>query len=52
VLLSALRERRAASAAHARLHLIPRLDDHTLPRLAWHIRAITAVAVSLATVGD
>lgn len=34
-----------ALAAHARLRLIPRLSDVTLPRLAWHIRAVTAVAV-------
>lgn len=33
-----------ALAAHARLRLIPGLDDDRLPRLAWHIRAVTVVS--------
>lgn len=40
-----------ALAAHARLRLIPRLDDTTLRRLAWHIRAVTAVAVLFVLAG-
>jgi putative copper export protein len=40
-----------ALAAHARLRLIPNLDDDNLPRLAWHIRAVTAVAVLFVVVG-
>lgn len=38
-------------AAHARLRLIPRLTPDTLPKLAWHIRAVTVVAVLFVVVG-
>jgi putative copper export protein len=40
-----------ALAAHARLRLIPRLDDQTLPRLAWHIRLVTLIGVLFVVVG-
>jgi Copper resistance protein D len=40
-----------ALAAHARVRLIPRLDDDTLPRLAWHIRTVTVVAVLFVLAG-
>lgn len=38
-------------AAHARLRLIPQLNNDTLPALAWHIRAVTSVAVLLVLAG-
>ncbi|MCP9793219.1 CopD family protein [Vulcanococcus limneticus] len=38
-------------ALDARLRLIPRLDDHNLGGLAWHIAAITALAVAFVAVG-
>ena len=41
----------AALAVHARLRLIPRLTDDTLSGLAWHIRAITALAIAFVVVG-
>jgi putative copper export protein len=41
----------AALALHARLRLIPRLTDDTLGGLAWHIRAITALAIAFVVVG-
>ncbi|WP_411868908.1 CopD family protein [Vulcanococcus limneticus] len=41
----------AALAVHARLRLIPQLTDDTLSGLAWHIRAITALAIAFVVVG-
>ena len=41
----------AALALHARLRLIPQLSDDNLPGLAWHIRAITTLAVAFVVVG-
>ncbi len=41
----------AALAIHARLRLIPQLDDSNLNGLAWHIRAITALAIAFVVVG-
>ena len=41
----------AALAVHARLRLIPNLNDDNLTGLAWHIRAITAVAIAFVVVG-
>lgn len=40
-----------ALAVHARLRLIPRLTDATLPPLAWHIVAVTALAVLFVVAG-
>jgi len=40
-----------ALAAHARLRLIPRLDEQRLAPLAAHIVAVTALAVLLVVVG-
>lgn len=40
-----------ALALHARLRLIPNLSDDNLVPLAWHIRAITALAVAFVVVG-
>lgn len=37
---------------HARLRLIPKLKDDTLSGLAWHIRAVTALAIAFMVVGD
>ncbi|MEB3199301.1 MAG: CopD family protein [Synechococcaceae cyanobacterium] len=41
----------AALAVHARLRLIPNLTDDNLSGLAWHIRAITALAIAFVVVG-
>ena len=41
----------AALAVHARLRLIPNLTDDHLGGLAWHIRAITALAIAFVVVG-
>ena len=41
----------AALALHARLRLIPNLSDDNLIGLAWHIRAITALAIAFVVVG-
>ena len=41
----------AALAVHARLRLIPNLNDDNLTGLAWHIRAITALAIAFVVVG-
>ncbi len=41
----------AALAVHARLRLIPNLTDTNLGGLAWHIRAITALAIAFVVVG-
>jgi len=41
----------AALAIHARLRLIPHLTDDNLGGLAWHIRAITALAIAFVVVG-
>jgi len=41
----------AALAIHARLRLIPNLTDENLSGLAWHIRAITALAIAFVVVG-
>jgi putative copper export protein len=41
----------AALALHARLRLIPSLSDDNLAGLAWHIRAITALAIAFVVVG-
>jgi putative copper export protein len=38
-------------AAHARLRIIPRLDATTLRPLAWHIRAVTAIAIAFVVLG-
>jgi putative copper export protein len=38
-------------AVHARLRVIPKLSDTTLPTLAWHIRIVTIVAVLLVLAG-
>lgn len=38
-------------AIDARLRLIPELTNATLGALAWHIRAITALAVAFVVVG-
>ncbi len=40
-----------ALAVHARLRLIPRLDEGTLRPLAFHIIAITVVAVLMVVAG-
>ena len=42
---------RPALAIHARLRLIPQLNDSNLNGLAWHIRAITALAIAFVVVG-
>ena len=41
----------AALALHARLRLIPNLNDANLSGLAWHIRSITALAIAFVVVG-
>ena len=41
----------AALALHARLRLIPNLSDDNLTGLAWHIRAITTLAIAFVVVG-
>lgn len=38
-------------AIHARLFIIPRLNADNLPRLAWHIIAVTLLAVALLFTG-
>jgi len=38
-------------AVHARLRVIPRLTDETLPTLAWHIRLVTLAAVLFVMAG-
>jgi len=38
-------------AVHARLRVIPKLADATLPTLAWHIRIVTLAAVLFVLVG-
>ncbi len=38
-------------ALHARLRVIPRLSDESLPTLAWHIRVVTAAAVLFVLAG-
>jgi putative copper export protein len=38
-------------AVHARLRVIPRLSDATLPTIAWHIRVVTLAAVLLVFAG-
>lgn len=40
-----------ALAAHARLRLIPGLTADRLPALAFHVIAVTAIAVALVVVG-
>ena len=40
-----------ALAMHARLRLIPKLSARTLPVLAWHVIAVTIVAVTFVLVG-
>jgi putative copper export protein len=40
-----------ALALHARLRLIPNLNDDHLSGLAWHIRGITALAIAFVVVG-
>ncbi len=40
-----------ALAIHARLRLIPKLDERTLSTLAWHVVAVTVLAVLLVIVG-
>jgi hypothetical protein len=41
----------AGLAIHARLRLIPQLNDSNLNGLAWHIRVITALAIAFVVVG-
>ena len=41
----------AVLAIHARLCLIPNLNDDNLSGLAWHIRGITAIAIAFVVVG-
>jgi putative copper export protein len=38
-------------AVHARLRVVPRLSDETLPALAWHIRVVTIAAVLFVLAG-
>ena len=38
-------------ALHARLRVVPKLTDATLPTLAWHIRIVTAAAVLFVLTG-
>ena len=38
-------------ALHARLRVIPKLSDETLPTLAWHIRLVTLAAVVFVLAG-
>lgn len=38
-------------ALHARLRVVPRLSDATLPTLAWHIRIVTLAAVLFVLAG-
>ncbi len=38
-------------ALHARLRIIPTLSRETLPKLAWHIRAVTLTAVLFVVFG-
>jgi putative copper export protein len=38
-------------AVHARLRLIPKLSAQTLPVLAWHVVAVTVVAVLFVILG-
>lgn len=38
-------------ALHARLRVIPQLEDATLPKLAWHIRIVTLAAVAFVLAG-
>ncbi|HBN8233780.1 MULTISPECIES: CopD family protein [Pseudomonas aeruginosa group] len=42
----------AGLGAHARLRLIPRLDAASLPKLGWHIVAITLVGLAFVAVGQ
>lgn len=41
----------AVLAAHARLRILPRLDDTTLRPLAWHIRGVTLIALAFVALG-
>ena len=41
----------AALAIHARLRLIPHLNDSNLHGLAWHISGITVLAIAFVVVG-
>ena len=41
----------AIDGAHARLRIIPRLSAETLPALAWHIVAVTGLAMAFVVVG-
>ena len=41
----------ALIAAHARLRVIPRLTAATLPLMAWHVAAVTLLAVAFVGVG-
>jgi putative copper export protein len=38
-------------ALHARLRIIPRLTERTLPMLAWHVIAVTVLAVLFVLLG-
>lgn len=40
-----------ALAIHARVRVVPKLSDDTLPTLAWHIRAVTIAAVLFVLAG-
>lgn len=42
----------AALGVHARLRLIPNLDAESLPKLGWHIAAITLVGLGFVAVGQ
>ena len=41
----------ALIAAHARLRVIPRLSARTLPLMAWHVAAVTLLAVGFVATG-
>jgi len=41
----------AALAADARLRIIPRLDEHRLKALAWHVYPVTLIAVLFVLTG-
>ena len=41
----------AVLAAHARFSLIPKLNADTLPKLGWHIIAVTLTGIAFVAVG-
>ncbi|WP_305857612.1 CopD family protein [Balneatrix alpica] len=40
-----------ALAAHAKFRVIPHLNAHNLPTLAWHIRAVTVLSLAFVITG-